>query len=282
MRKIAILSTLGLLLALAATAQKPEIHYLDEAGKIQRGVRCATADAGHLERIALQAEATALDRSLLLKSTVIPVRFHVVHLRDGSGDVSDPRLQDQVAVLNAAFSGSGFSFTLASIDRTISKGWYTDCYNQESRMKKSLAIDPAHHLNIYTCSPSGGILGWTYLPWSLPEGDDLHGVVALNESLPGGGAAPYNEGDNVVHHVGHYLGLYHTCTGCDGDDEVADTPACNASFGCAVGIDTCPADPGLDPVTNYMGTTDDACMDEFTPGQHTRMQQMVTLYKPSL
>jgi hypothetical protein len=280
MKKIATSSTLFLLLAAAVTVQAQEIHYLSTAGEVRRGVRCATLDGGEPERFALKAEA--LGGAIAEKSTVIPVRFHVVHLRNGSGDVSDQQIQDQVAVLNTAFSGSGFSFTLASIDRSISKSWYTGCYNQESRMKSSLAIDPAHNLNIYTCSPSGGMLGWSYFPWSLAETDPLHGVAVLNESLPGGSAAPYNQGDTVVHHVGHYLGLYHTCSGCTGDDEVADTPACDVSYGCPVGVDTCPADPGLDPINNYMGLSDDACMNALTPGQHTRMQQMVTLYKPSL
>ena len=45
-------------------------------------------------------------------------------------------------------------------------------------------IDPAHVLNVYTCKPKGGILGYAYLPASYPESNWHHGVVLLYSSLP--------------------------------------------------------------------------------------------------
>ena len=47
-----------------------------------------------------------------------------------------------------------------------------------------------------------------------------------------------------------------------------------AVLGCPIGSDTCPSFPGLDPIHNFMGYTDDSCMDEFTPLQFERMDAM--------
>lgn len=186
----------------------------------------------------------------------------------------------------AAFQGTGFSFYLANLDYTKNNKWFTGCYSagQERRMKQALAVDPAHNLNIYICKPRGGILGYAYLPSSLPEDHYLHGTVLLYSSLPGGSAAPYNEGDTCTHEVGHYLGLEHTFeNGCKAPgDSVDDTPyEASPAYGCPVDRDTC-ASPGLDPIFNFMDYTDDGCMDEFTSDQADRMQAQVALYKPSL
>jgi len=53
-----------------------------------------------------------------------------------------------------------------------------------------------------------------------------------------------------------------TIGGCTGGDLVADTPAENQPYyGCNPNNvpDTCPTDPGLDPIHNHMDYSDDVC-----------------------
>jgi hypothetical protein len=273
---------------------RSEIHFLGSDGSLQRGIRCAAADPT-AEQMA-EARAAVEDYVRMFGpigdaptvNVVIPVRWHVV--RSGNsisqGNIPDSWITSQIQVLNQAYAGTGFSFTHAGTDRTTNRRWYTGCYNSgtERKMKQALAIDPANNLNMYSCSPSGGILGYAYFPNSFPESDYRHGVVLLDQSLPGGSASPYNLGDTATHEVGHYLGLYHTFQGgCTGQgDYIDDTPAeASAAFGCPAGRDTC-SSPGLDPIYNFMDYTDDACMDEFTTDQNSRMHAMTSTYRPTL
>ena len=298
MKKSTVLTITLLLLAGSAwagdaqLAAGQDIHFQNENGDLQRGVRCSTEDLGQQERDRVRAEVQGwldANRGQSLLNTQIPVAFHVVYSSKRGvveGDVPQSQVDAQIDVLNAAFAGTGFSFYLASLDYTQNNKWFTGCYSagQERRMKQNLAIDPAHNLNIYTCKPSGGILGYAYYPSSFPEDDYRHGAVLLYSSLPGGTAAPYNEGDTGTHEVGHYLGLAHTFEGgCNAPgDQVADTPyEASPAYGCPVGRDTC-AQAGLDPIFNFMDYTDDDCMDEFTSGQADRMTAQTALYRPSL
>jgi hypothetical protein len=281
-------------LALPAAAANPDapgqdIHFKGPKGELQRGVRCASKDMTKEERAAVNRKL-AEERGKPggggggggATSGTIDVYFHVIH-NGTEGNIPDSMINQQVQVLNQAFGGTGFDFNLVGVSRTNNSRWFSGCYNNQ-KFKQDLAVDPANTLNIYTCSPSGGILGYAYLPQSFAETDKRHGVVLLYSSLPGGGADPYDLGDTGTHEVGHYLGLEHTFQGgCNAPgDSVDDTPfEASAAFGCPTGRDTC-ASAGLDPIKNFMDYTDDACMNTFSAGQTSRMQSMVGAYKPSL
>jgi hypothetical protein len=269
----------------------PDVHFRGPDGNLQRGVRCATPAPGKAEREAVEravADARLMGSDAATAAVSIPVRFHVI--RSGNsvsqGNIPESMLDAQIAVLNSAYAGTGFSFFKAGTDRTTNKTWYTGCYSSgsETKMKQKLAIDPANNLNVYTCSPRGGILGYARFPNSYPESSYMHGVVLLDQSLPGGSADPYADGDTATHEVGHYLGLYHTFQGgCNAPgDSVDDTPyEASPAYGCPTGRDTC-ASTGLDPIKNFMDYTDDACMDTFSTDQNDRMHQLTSQYRPSL
>src|SRR5690606_38709149 len=210
------------------------------------------------------------------ETVTIPIAFHVVH-NGTTGNIPDQWITDQVEVLNDAFADMGYRFVVAMLDRTENATWFSTCYGSgENPMKQALAIDPAHFLNIYTCLPSGGILGYAY----RPDGDASsihHGVVLHYNTLPGGGLFPYNQGDTGTHEVGHYVGLLHTfdggCSGGDtppgcetGGDRVCDTPAeASAAFGRPAGRDTCPPG-GPHPNPDLRDHPGDACVNPCPAG----------------
>jgi pregnancy-associated plasma protein-A len=214
----------------------------------------------------------------------INVYVHVINRGTGvsNGDVTSTMINDQINVLRNAYAPWGWTFNLVSTDRTTNSSWFTGCYGTyESAMKNALRRGTADDLNLYTCAPSGGVLGWATFPWSYSGNPKMDGVVVLYSSLPGGSAAPYNLGDTGTHEVGHWMGLYHTFQGgCSvNNDYVSDTPAeQSAAFGCPVGRDTCAAS-GQDPIRNFMDYTDDSCMNTFTAGQDARMDSYFTTYR---
>jgi hypothetical protein len=243
------------------------------------------------------AERTALRQSLGETAAAnatggtINVYFHVVSsgTTASQGNISDQTINSQMNVLNNAFSQWGWTFNLVATTRTVNSTWYNNCYgSSESAMKSALRQGSADDLNVYTCNPSGGILGYATFPSSYNSAPSKDGVVLLYSSLPGGSAAPYNEGDTGTHEVGHWMGLYHTFQGgcarnaTSGGDLVADTPAEKSpAYGCPTGRDSCTGSrfPGLDPITNFMDYTDDACMFQFTAGQDARMDAQFTTYR---
>jgi outer membrane murein-binding lipoprotein Lpp len=249
-------------------------------------VGCATKDLPEAEKLAVE-QAIAGRKSTAARangSVNIKVYWHVINNGTGiaNGDIPQTQIDSSIAVLNAAYKNTPFTFTLVGVDRTTNSTWYTCAGGGcESKMKGALRKGGAGDLNVYSNNMGRGLLGWATFPSSYASNPTNDGVVILYSSVPGGTAAPYNEGDTLTHEVGHWVGLYHTFQGgCTAPgDSVSDTPAeGSAAYGCPTGRDTC-AGGGLDPVTNFMDYTDDACMNTFSAGQADRADALVIQYR---
>ncbi len=220
----------------------------------------------------------------------VPVAFHVLSEGSGAGrgDVPTEWLEAQVDTLNSAFAAFNVRFALSLVNRVENAGWYRGLRldsREERELKGEHALDPARVLNVYTADLASDFLGWATPPDAGSEADVIDGVVLLDQSLPGGDAAPYNLGHTGTHEVGHWLGLMHTFSGgcTEPNDGVADTPQeRSGASGCPTTRDSCPLDPGTDPVRNYMDYSDDACMTEFTAGQVERSLALTGQFRPTL
>ncbi len=326
MRKSVFGFIVGALVVVGSLALQPPLH-LQAAGEqkqdkpfvfhgkswksqeafIDAGLRCATKQHDEYERARINNEVGRILAARgnqkgrpggggggggSTENVTIPVYFHIIMSTDGKGGVAQGDLQQQINVLNDAFSGvapggSGadtrFTFELAGQNTTVNDAWFTMGYGStaETQAKNALRQGGKNALNIYTADPGGGLLGWATFPSSYASDPKDDGVVVLYSSLPGGDAVPYHLGDTATHEVGHWLGLYHTFQGgCSkSGDLVADTPAERSSaFGCPVNRDTCVA-AGLDPIRNFMDYTDDVCMFQFTANQGTRMSDLWNAYR---
>ncbi|HEX8540026.1 MAG TPA: zinc metalloprotease [Cystobacter sp.] len=276
---------LGAVLAFGGCTDVEQLPVEESASQEQGFARgCVTKDLSESERSAVeQALAGSVKAQARANGSVtIKVYWHTITNTSGGGALSATAINNQISVLNSAYANTPFRFTLVSTDTTANNSWYTTTGGTyETQMKNALRKGTAADLNIYSNNMGGGLLGWATFPSSYASQPKMDGVVILYSSLPGGSAAPFNQGDTATHEVGHWLGLYHTFQGgcTTTNDSVSDTPAeSTPASGCPSGRDTC-STAGLDPIDNFMDYSDDACMTTFSTGQIERMDSLTQQYR---
>ncbi|RMJ17345.1 hypothetical protein BHE90_003762 [Fusarium euwallaceae] len=274
-----------------------------------RGYGCLVSDEGLDDRVAPHSRSTHPNRrNDLPDSFTVDVNFHIASTEEDENLITKEIVDAQWNVLYESFAKYGINLVLNSTERVVDnlagqsflvyegpdKGWVN--YEEEEREYfKSTRKGGYDALNIYFFSKySPGATGYCNWPTVLTEGDDL--TLGLDScqlsamTMPGftveqGAFEDWNMGHLAVHEAGHWFGLNHTFSGgcSEPGDFVGDTPAQRTQiFGCPVGSDSCPDRPGLDPIHNFMGYTNDNCTNEFTAGQKDRMFEVFFNYRRKL
>lgn len=231
-------------------------------------------------------------------SITIPIAFHVVH--DGKhGVFTREQIATVIDNINQAFRDTPYTFQLKRFDTLKNNTLYFNCVADQGRYKqirKRLAVDVKHYVNVYSCRLGADLLGLSTFPpgYPVPGNPGLNFLQGISIDHTAIGTEKYPDGLILAHELGHYLGLFHTFESffnpgrekcADPGDFVDDTPTQGRYFlgSCFVGFnDTCPALPGTDDVANFMNYSTEACMDHFTPGQIARMTQAVQQFRPGL
>jgi hypothetical protein len=287
-------AVVGTLTVVVGCAAEPIVEVDNPPPAAER--KCGSRDVPADEAIAIELTVPGdpVTSDFVEATFTIPVFTHVILDGNGAGDVTDAMIDAQIKVLNDAYAGATgganmkMIFENAGVTRTTNAQWFhvSPGTAAERDMKSTLRQGGPETLNMYLADLGGGLLGWATFPSDYADDPEVDGVVVLNTSLPGGGAAPFDEGDTATHEVGHWVGLFHTFqNSCSAPgDLVKDTPrVADPNFGCPQAIDSCPSAAGDIPrpdlITNFMDYVDDACMTAFTKGQSSRANRYYSRFR---
>ena len=178
---------------------------------------------------------------------------------------------------NATYMASGVMSDVAGID--------------DQDLKDLSVWNQTQYYNIWLVSEidnnngGAGIQGYAYFAGA--HGQPYDGSVILVNSFKNSAST------TGAHELGHALNLYHTFegddTGCPTNtncntqgDRVCDTPPHErSSSNCVVGTNPCTGTSTELFIHNFMDYSSDACQNEFTAGQSTRMINALTVTRAS-
>jgi Pregnancy-associated plasma protein-A len=269
------------------------------------GVAARTADevkafSDMVEQFKEEASSSPDGHRRLQEAIQVDVNFVIVKNTAGLG-ATEEQAQAQINVLNDEFRPD-FVFKLITTQVVTNDIYFSNVTMHgeiERQMKTEYKRGGPETLGIYAVQTGGGWYGM------------LEGVVINFRSVPGGfnrmkgmvgtvlekallqmSVGIFLFSTNIalflstlisrlfsqllVHEVGHWLGLAHTFEGgCDAPgDGIADTPAeAKEHYTCDNPTrDSCPNDPGFDPVYNHMSYSPEKCVNQFTRGQREAMR----------
>jgi hypothetical protein len=241
----------------------------------------------------------------------IPTKYVVCRKTDEDDSITEDDVREQNRWANEAFGGRspwermGFdtgrpvSVDMKMTFELVDVTFVTD---EECAKNGFLRTELLHKYNpsplefltvVVITDDQSGVLGQTEFPFDAPEDSPEQLVVVSSVGMRGyasrfGTTMLYDEGDTVVHEIGHGLGLYHTfesgCSSWGRGDWIKDTnPERLPHYDCQVDM-SCGE---TDPVHNFMDYSPDKCMVGFTEGQKRRAwcvfaHDRPTLYKKSL
>ena len=143
----------------AITIEGVHFHSREHFG--ESGSRCGTSHAISLSEMqeiesALSVTDKARAGQMALEDVPnINVYFHVIKdtcSTASCGAITAAQINDQIAVLNAAYAGA-FTFTLVATDVTTKKAWFNNLAqgsSNEKSIKNTLRRGTAKDLNLYT------------------------------------------------------------------------------------------------------------------------------------
>ncbi|PBP19330.1 putative metalloprotease protein [Diplocarpon rosae] len=229
----------------------------DPALRSRRG--CQVVDDYDRSSARLATRQSA-NRTSFPANITVDVHFHIASTEADASLVTDSVVAEQFAVLHAAYLVHNITLILSSttrvVDNLTGSGFLVN--KAESSGGNDWVYHEAEHDAYFKSSRRGGYDALN-IHFFSPYSPGATGVCQFPAS------AENNQGHIAVHEVGHWFGLNHTfaggCNAGSAGDFVSDTPATLDLSGCPASSDTCPDLPGLDPIHNFMGYTDDTWYD---------------------